>query len=158
LPEEATETVIATYSPGKAVPILLVLLLPGAILVWGWFSAITEPAHFFHFGSYRTFALIAGSTLFIPFLPRIMRICRQMLFRRWAAVWVTNESLIYLDPTFFKISRANVTTIDSELFGPYMQEGIAIVQKDGRKRVLPVGALSEDGDLIIERLRKACFR
>jgi hypothetical protein len=154
--EDQAET-IAFYSVRKILPILLLLLVLAGILVWVWCSALIDPRDFFNFRSFRPYFLIAGSILYLLCLPAIIRVFRQVLFKHMLAVWIEDRRLIYLDCSFFSVPCADIAGVSLERYGPYSQEGISILKKDGQKKVLPVGALSDDSDVILDRLRKVCL-
>jgi len=154
----AGNDLIASYSALRAWPLFCVFMLLAAILLWGWFSAVTDPNDLFS-SAYRTFSLLTGTLLFVWYLlPRLRFLLRQLLSAKRAAIWIEGGCLTYLDQRLFSIPCDEIASISPDVFGTFNQEGINIRRRDGRERILPTGTLVEPTEVIVDRLRRFCIK
>jgi hypothetical protein len=149
---------IASYSVLKILPLLLFALLLGAINAWSWYSILTEVPGAPDYSILPDYVLYVGTALYLLFLPFVIEIIRQVLFRKRRAAWVEKGHLIYIHRILFSVPCADIVGFSPERYGRYNQQGIATLRKGGQKKILPVGMLSESPEVILERLKNVCLK
>jgi hypothetical protein len=78
---------------------------------------------------------------------------RQALFDRRNALWIENGNLVYISKIYVSRKCEDIVDVSTGTIGRYKFPSIVLTSRDGSRKSIPSGALSEPREGIIHELR-----
>ena len=151
---EKTRLIVASYQKGLALPVALLLL---GLISFVYLDTIDRPLHQIipHIVTHGRFWLPAILLFWAvgPFaILIIVTMIRSVVLQGGAAVWIEESELIYLHRWVLRVKCKDVVQVSRGRTGNF-NTGIVIEMRDGRRKYIPTGLLTDPTEVIISRIK-----
>ncbi len=155
-PFDRSVMVIAWFSKPKAVSYLIAgLFIVGLLFIVTLYhpSGTSLVAYTRSRGEFWLLVYPLGWLAGIAAFLMLIALLKQLAFMRANAVWIENGRIVYLNKWFMAVRRSDIKSIAVGSWGTWRRPGIILTLRNGQKKVIPTGILSEPSDVVLSRLK-----